>query len=94
MRYVADVAARLPQDVYSTSKGFFRMIWRTCKGHALTLQLRTVYLYVFPPARRRPTCSHSVHVSPSPHLTAYWKFEILYTPKTDFRALVSGQGDV
>ena len=41
MRYVADVAASLPHDAYSTSGGLFRMIWRTCKGHALTLRLCT-----------------------------------------------------
>ena len=98
MRYVADVAASLPQDVYSTSGGFFRMICRTCKGHALTLRLRTVYLYVpqpvaaclrAPPPGGGPPALTRVHVpetSPGPctYLAAYWKFEMLYTPKTDF----------
>ena len=37
MRYVADVAASLPYDAYSTSGGLFRIIWGTCKGHALYL---------------------------------------------------------
>ena len=41
-----DVATSLPNDAYSTSEGLFRMIWRTCKGHALTLRLQTVYLYL------------------------------------------------
>ena len=30
MRHVADVAASLPHDAYSTSGGLFRMIWQQC----------------------------------------------------------------
>ena len=60
MRYVADVATSLPRDVYSTSGGLFRLAWRTCKGYALTLRLRTVYLFVPQPGaaylRAPPPC--------------------------------------
>ena len=54
MRYVADVAAALLRDVYSTSGGLFRLVWRTCKGYALTLRLRTVYFFV--PSEWRLAC--------------------------------------
>ena len=60
MRYVADVASSLPSNAYSTSGGLFRLAWRTCKGRALTLRLRTVFIFVPQPvaaclaARRRP----------------------------------------
>ena len=46
MRYVADVAASLPSKAYSTSGGLFRLVWRQCRGRALTLRLRTVFLFV------------------------------------------------
>ena len=64
MRYVADVASSLPSKAYSTSGGLFRLVWRQCRGRALTLRLRTVFLFVPQPvaaclripvaARRRP----------------------------------------
>ena len=96
MRYVADVAASLPHDAYSTSGGLFRMIWRTCKGHALTLRLRTVYLYLpqpvaaclrAPPPGGGPPALAKVHVpetSPCTYLAAYWKADMSYTPTADF----------
>ena len=46
MRYVADVASSLPSKAYSTSGGLFRLVWRQCRGRALTLRLRTVFLFV------------------------------------------------
>ena len=46
MRYVADVASSLPSNAYSTSGGLFRLARRTCKGRALTLRLRTVFIFV------------------------------------------------
>ena len=64
MRYVADVSCSLPSNAYSTSGGLFRLAWRTCRGRALTLRLRTVFIFVPQPvaaclripvaARRRP----------------------------------------
>ena len=63
MRYVADVASSLPSKAYSTSGGLFRLVWRQCRGRALTLRLRTVFLFVpqpvaaclrIPVAARRP----------------------------------------
>ena len=46
MRHVADVASSLPSKAYSTSRGLFRLVWRQCRGRALTLRLRTVFLFV------------------------------------------------
>ena len=46
MRNVPDVASNLPRTVHSTSGSLFRLAWRTCKGHALTLRLRSFPLFV------------------------------------------------
>ena len=40
IRYVADVASSLPSKAYSTSGGLFWLVWRQCRGRALTLRLR------------------------------------------------------
>ena len=98
MRYVADVAAALPSDVYSTSGGLFRLVWRTCKGYALTLRLRTVYLFVpqpVPACLRAPLPGSGPPVlakvnlpekppHPCTYLAAYWKFELPCSPSAVF----------
>ena len=72
------------------------MIWRTCKGHAQTLRLRTVYLYLPqpvaaclrapPPGGGLPALAkvHVPETSPCTYLAAYWKADMSYTPTTDF----------
>ena len=45
MRYVADVAFSLPSKAYFTSGGLFWLVWRQCRGRALTLRI-TVFLFV------------------------------------------------
>ena len=46
MLCVADVASSSPWNVYSTSGGLFRLACGACKGHALALRLRAVFLFV------------------------------------------------
>ena len=89
MRYVADVASSLPSKAYSTSGGLFRLAWRTCRGRALTLRLRTVFLFVPQPvaaclripvaARRRPELASILLPEHPPsacsYLAARWQLE-------------------
>ena len=98
IRYVADVATSLPRDVYSTSGGLFRLAWRTCKGYALTLCLRTVYLFVprpvaaclraLPPSSGPPVLTKvslpETPPNPCTYLAAYWKIELPSSPSADF----------
>ena len=98
MRYVADVASSLPRDVYSTSGGLFRLAWRACKGHALTLRLRTVLLFVPQPVAacvRAPPPGSGLPVltkvtlpehppSPCTYLADKWKIDSPHIPATDF----------
>ena len=91
--YVADVASSLPRDVYSTSGGLFRLAWRACKGHALTLRLRTLFLFVpqpvaaclrAPPPGSGPPCAHQGDFagasSPCTYLAAKWKIDSPHIP--------------
>ena len=98
MRYVADVASSLPRNAYSTSGGLFRLAWRTCKGRALTLRLRTVFIFVpqpvaaclrVPPAaRRRPELASILLPDHPPsacsYLAAKWQFDVSHTPSASF----------
>ena len=98
MRYVADVAASLPQTSHSTSGGLFRFTWRLVKSYGLTLGLRTVFLYlpqpvaacmiVLPPGGSLPALAqvtlpvHPPH--PFTYLAASWKVDVEHTPAPDF----------
>ena len=98
MRYVADVASSLPSNAYSTSGGLFRLAWRTCKGRALTLRLRTVFIFVPQPvaaclrvpaaARRRPELASILLPEQPPsacsYLAAKWQFDVSHTPSASF----------
>ena len=98
MRYVADVASSLPSKAYSTSGGLFRLVWRQCRGRALTLRLRTVVLFVPQPvaaclripvaARRRPELASILlseqHPSACCYLAAKWQLDVAYTPSETF----------
>ena len=98
MRYVADVASSLPRNAYSTSGGLFRLAWRTCKGRALTLRLRTVFIFVpqpvaaclrVPPAaRRRPELASILLPDHPPsacsYLAAKSQFDVSHTPSASF----------
>ena len=98
MRYVADVASSLPSNAYSTSGGLFRLAWRTCKGRALTLRLRTVFIFVPQPvaaclripvaARRRPELASILLPEQPPsacsYLAAKWQFDVAHTPSATF----------
>ena len=91
MRYVADVA-------YSTSGGLFRLVWRQCRGRALTLRLRTVFLFVPQPvaaclkipvaARRRPELASILLSEQLPsacsYLAAKWQLDVAHTPSETF----------
>ena len=93
MRYVADVASSLPSKAYSTSGGLFRLVWRQCRGWALTLRLRTVFLFVPQPVaaclripvapRRRPELASILlseqHPSACCYLAAKWQLDVAYT---------------
>ena len=98
MRYVADVASSLPSNAHSTSGGLFRLAWRTCKGRALTLRLRTVFIFVPQPvaaclrvpsaARRRPELANILLPEHPPsacsYLAAKWQFDVSHTPSASF----------
>ena len=98
MRYVADVASSLPSKAYSTSGGLFRLVWRQCRGRALTLRLRTVFLFVPQPvaaclkipvaARRRPELASILlseqHPSACCYLAAKWQLDVAHTPSETF----------
>ena len=92
MRYVADVASSLPSKAYSTSGGLFRLVWRQCRGRALTLRLRTVFLFVPQPvaaclripvaARRRPELASILLSEQLPsacsYLAAKWQLDVAH----------------
>ena len=98
MRYVADVASSLPSNAYSTSGGLFRLAWRTCRGRALTLRLRTVFIFVPQPvaaclripvaARRRPELASILLPEQPPsacsYLAARWQLDVAHTPSATF----------
>ena len=95
MRYVADVASSLPRAAYSTSGGLFRLAWRATNWHALTLRLRTVYLFVPQPVaaclRAPPPLPVLIKVtlpehphSPCTYLAAMWKMDVPHTPSAGF----------
>ena len=98
MRYVADVASSLPSNAYSTSGGLFRLAWRTCRGRALTLRLRTVFIFVPQPvaaclripvaARRRPELASILLPEQPPsacsYLAAKWLLDVAHTPSATF----------
>ena len=98
MRYVADVASSLPSKAYSTSGGLFRLVWRQCRGRALTLRLRTVFLFVPQPvaaclripvaARRRPELARIFLSEQLPsacsYLAAKWQLDVAHTPSATF----------
>ena len=98
MRYVADVASSLPSKAYSTSGGLFRLVWRQCRGRALTLRLRTVFIFVPQPvaaclripaaARRRPELASILlseqHPSACCYLAAKWQLDVAHTPSETF----------
>ena len=95
MRYVA---SSLPRDVYSTSGGLFRLSWRTCKGHALTLRPRAVFFFLPHPMAaclRAPPPGSGLPVlarvtlpdhppSPCTYLAAKWKVDYHHIPSMDF----------
>ena len=98
MRYVADVASSLPSNAYSTSGGLFRLARRTCKGRALTLRLRNVFIFVPQPvaaclrvpaaARRRPELASILLPEQPPsacsYIAAKWQFDVSHTPSASF----------
>ena len=98
MRYVADVASSLPSNAYSTSGGLFRLAWRTCRGRALTLRLRTVFLFVAQPvaarlripvaARRCPELASILLPEQTPSARSYlvsrWQLDVAHTPSATF----------
>ena len=98
MRYVADVASSLPSKAYSTSGGLFRLVWRQCRGRALTLRLRTVFLFVPQPvaaclriplaARRRPELASILLSEQLPsacsYLAAKWQLDVAHTRSETF----------
>ena len=98
VRYVADVASSLPSKAYSTSGGLFRLVWRQCRGRALTLRLRTVFLFVPQPvaaclriplaARRRPELASILLSEQLPsacsYLAAKWQLDVAHTPSETF----------
>ncbi len=98
MRYVADVASSLPSKAYSTSGGLFRLVWRQCRGRALTLRLRTVFLFVPQPvaaclkipvaARRRPELASILLSEQLPsacsYLAAKCHLDLAHTPSETF----------
>ena len=87
-----------PLKAYSTSGGLFRLVWRQCRGRALTLRLRTVFLFVPQPvaaclripvaARRRPELASILlseqHPSACCYLAAKWQLDVAHTPSETF----------
>ena len=74
MRYVADVASSFHSKAHSTSGGLFRLVWRQCRGRALTLRLRTVFLFVPQPVAACLNC----------YLAAKWQLDVAHTPSETF----------
>ena len=78
--------------------GFFRLVWRQCRGRALTLRLRTVFLFVPQPvaaclripvaARRRPELASILLSEQLPsacsYLAAKWQLDVAHTPSATF----------
>ena len=84
--------------MHTLPQRLFQLAWRTCKGRALTLRLRTVFIFVLQPvvaclqipvaARRRSELA-SVLLSEQPpsacsYLAAKWQFDVAYTLSATF----------
>ena len=91
-------ASSLPSKAYSASGGLFRLVRHQCRGRALTLRLRTVFLFVPQPvaaclkilvaARRRSELASILLSEQLPsacsYLAAKWQLDVAHTPSETF----------